>query len=168
MVGSFVHVIAKTKTLTQAPEGRIFETINDPTKAPMADQYNLSKLLNLYCVRELAAQLSASNSPGSKDVIVNCVHPGYCRTGLFGEKGQGFGQVASLKLMGRDCEVGSRTLVDGVLKGRDSHGQYLGECQVKSVSPFVKSEQGGMIQLRVWKELMAKLQRIHPGVLGNI
>lgn len=65
-------------------------------------------------------------------------------------------------------EQGSRTLVDGVCKGPESHGKYLASCRIVEPSPFVLSEEGKKTRDRVWKELSEKLEKIQPGVLASI
>lgn len=49
-----------------------------------------------------------------------------------------------------DCDLYQR--------GTDSHRP----------SPFVRSDEGAKTQRRVWDELNTKLEKIHPGILGNI
>ena len=55
----------------KVPTGQIFTTLNDKSKAKMGDRYNVSKLLAIFVVKQMAAL-----SPvGSSKVIVNCVAP---------------------------------------------------------------------------------------------
>lgn len=37
-----------------------------------------------------------------------------------------------------------------------------------SPSALVRSEEGGRVQKRVYEELSAKLEKIHPGITANI
>lgn len=67
-------------------------------------------------------------------------------------------------VMCRSTEVGSRTLVDAGLKGRESHGKYLSDCQVKPCAPLVEGPEGAEIQRRVWGEVRERLEAIEPGV----
>jgi NAD(P)-dependent dehydrogenase (short-subunit alcohol dehydrogenase family) len=57
---------------SKVPEGQIFATLNDKSKAVMSDRYNVSKLLELYVIKEFAARFPVSSS----GVIVNAVAPG--------------------------------------------------------------------------------------------
>ena len=100
-------------------------------------------------------------------MVVNNVAPGLCRTDLFRNE-QGFGLNMVLRLIGRSSEEGSRTLIHGATGGEETHGQYLSESQVKPASPFVQSKEGYKLQKRVWEELMAKLEKIKPGISGNL
>jgi NAD(P)-dependent dehydrogenase (short-subunit alcohol dehydrogenase family) len=56
----------------KAPTGELFAALNDESKANMSDRYNVSKLLDILIVKQIAS-LSPISSSG---VIVNCVAPG--------------------------------------------------------------------------------------------
>lgn len=70
-------------------------------------------------------------------------------------------------LLARSAEEGSRTLVHATVQGPDTHGQFLSNCEIGFPSPFVLSPEGSKAQDRVWKELVAKLETIQPGVTKN-
>ena len=70
VTGSELYEVAKFKE-SQVPLGQIFATLGNESKANMVDRYNVSKLLAMFVVREIAAK-----SPLSSGVIVNCVAPG--------------------------------------------------------------------------------------------
>ena len=57
----------------KAPAGQIFARLNDEKTAAMADRYNVSKLLEIFVVKQMAAMAPLS----SNNVVVNCVAPGY-------------------------------------------------------------------------------------------
>lgn len=67
-------------------------------------------------------------------------------------------------MLARTTEVGARTLVHGGLQGPQSHGKYLSSCQIAEPSKFVRSQEGRREQERVWRELVAKLEGIKPGI----
>lgn len=71
-------------------------------------------------------------------------------------------------LFARTTEYGSRTLVHAVSQGPESHGQYFSDCAVAERGGLVKSEEGAILQERVWKEVGEQLEKIKPGVLGNL
>ena len=71
VTGSELYEVAKFNE-RKAPAGQLFATLNDKSKASMLDRYNVSKLLAIFVVKQIAA-LSPINSSG---VIVNCVAPG--------------------------------------------------------------------------------------------
>lgn len=64
--------------------------------------------------------------------------------------------------------MGSRTLVAAACAGEESHGQYMTDCKVGEVSPWVTSEKGKVTQERVYEQLMGVLDGIEPGIRKNI
>lgn len=71
VTASELYEVAKFKE-REAPTGQLFETLNDKTKANMSDRYNVSKLLAIFVVKQMAVMSPISSS----GVIVNCVAPG--------------------------------------------------------------------------------------------
>lgn len=71
VTASELYEVAKFKE-REAPTGQLFETLNDKSKAVMSDRYNVSKLLAIFVVKQIAV-LSPTSSSG---IIVNCVAPG--------------------------------------------------------------------------------------------
>lgn len=71
-------------------------------------------------------------------------------------------------LLARTTETGSRTLVLAASGGPETIGQYLSDGTIKQTSDFVRSEEGEETQERVYKELMAILEGIQPGITKNI
>lgn len=64
------------------------------------------------------------------------------------------------KIMCHTTDVGSRTLVDAAVShGPESHGLYLSDQKVATVSPFVVLLEGLDAQKRVWHELARKWRR---------
>jgi hypothetical protein len=68
---SELYEVAKFKE-SQVSTDQIFATLNDKNKANMSDRYNVSKLLGIFVVKQIAAMFPTS----SNGVIVNCVAPG--------------------------------------------------------------------------------------------
>lgn len=161
-VTSFVH------WMTQFPEReeeKIFEALADEKKARMDDRYNLSKLLEMYAVQEIAEQITASSKKGK--VVVNHSNPGWVVTEVMRE-------WTGLKLFifkifrtifARSTEVGSRTTVNAAEGGEETHGQFLDDCTIGERSPLLQDEE---VQKRVWSELAEKLENIQPGILQNL
>jgi len=56
----------------KAPAGQLFATLNNKSKANMRDRYNVSKLLEIFIIKQMAVLFPVSSS----NVIVNCVAPG--------------------------------------------------------------------------------------------
>lgn len=129
------------------------------------DRYNVSKLLEIFVVRELAARM-APNDP----VIVNALNPGFCQTDLFRHAPFPLSYIVSggLRLLGRSSEVGSRTLMSAVAADKQSHGKYMDSCVLRDPSNLVVSKAGEELQRRVYSELMDILEDIQAGVAKNV
>ena len=92
--------------------------------------------------------------------------PGLCHSELSRESGW-FLEVMKF-FLARSTEQGSRTLCNAVEQGEETHGQYLADCKIGKLAPFVKSEEGQKTQKRVWEELNGILEAIEPGVTSNM
>ena len=92
-------------------------------------RYNVSKLLEMYGVQELAALESASPKKGR--VIINHVNPGWVVTEAMREwTGMRLLIFKFFRMIfARTTEVGSRTLVNAAEGGEDTHGQYMDDCR---------------------------------------
>ncbi|KAL8684178.1 MAG: hypothetical protein Q9224_006544 [Gallowayella concinna] len=142
----------------------IFETMNNPKTAMMGERYEVSKLLEVFYGRELAAHMNQSKTPGT--VVFNLANPGFCHSELARE---GDVVVSILKfLLARTTEAGSRNFLAATVAGPESHGAYIDACRVDEVAPLVTSKIGIETQKRIWDELNAKLEKIQPGIVGNI
>ncbi|KAF9735861.1 hypothetical protein PMIN06_010896 [Paraphaeosphaeria minitans] len=165
IVASEVHFWAKFAE-GNAPDGQIFNELN---KKPavlnadnLGDRYEVSKLLEVFGIRAMADRKSAQAVP----VTFNCVNPGLCHSELARDSGIAF---TILKFFfARTTEFGSRTLVHAASSGAESHGHYLSDCRVQLPSEYVLSNEGYVVQNRVWDELTAKLEAIKPGVTANL
>jgi len=141
----------------------IFDTLNERATTDPASIYMVSKLLEIFYCRMLAAHLRDSNKP---IITLNFPSPGFCESELLREAGWGV-SIAKI-FLARTTEVGSRTLVASACADHESHGQYMDTAQVTKPSPFVLSKEGLKTQKRVWDELNAKLEKIQPGILADI
>ncbi|KAK8108350.1 short-chain dehydrogenase reductase family [Apiospora sp. TS-2023a] len=154
---------------TQFPHGHypnIFETLNDKAfaEAHWNDQYPASKLLTIFHVRGLAELHPASSG---YPVTINLANPGFCESGL-SRDAQGMMAVmfGAMKLvLARTTEQGSRTIFHAATQGADTHGQYVDDCRIGEPSEIVTK--GKELQDWLWGELVAKLEKIQPGVTKN-
>jgi retinol dehydrogenase-12 len=92
-------------------------------------RYAISKLLEIFFVRELADRINKSNKP---KIIVNCMTPGACHSD-FDRESKGIKRIvfSFMKfLIARTTEAGSRTLVAGAQAGKESHGKYMADCMI--------------------------------------
>ncbi|KJZ69441.1 hypothetical protein HIM_11170 [Hirsutella minnesotensis 3608] len=142
-------------------EPDIFGALSDKSKANMADRYFLSKLLQLFAVREMA-----SRAGSSYPVVINSLNPGFCHSELAREAGW-YLYIMGL-LFARSTEVGGRMIVAAASGGPELHGKYMSESLVIEPSEFVRSKDGARVQHQVWVELTAKLEKIVPRVTGNL
>jgi NAD(P)-dependent dehydrogenase (short-subunit alcohol dehydrogenase family) len=75
VVSSEAHIFANWVEKT-APEGELFNTMNDEKTASMFNRYPVSKLLEVFAVREIAERTPAERYP----VTLNCLNPGLCHS----------------------------------------------------------------------------------------
>ncbi|PQE32540.1 short-chain dehydrogenase protein [Rutstroemia sp. NJR-2017a WRK4] len=158
VTGSELYESAKFKE-RDVPKGQLFATLADKDKSVMSDRYNVSKLLAIFVVKQLAS-LSPASSSG---VIINCVGPGFCQSEL-GRDYDNFVVRALTKIFARPTEVGARTLVYGASARSESHGQYLPDCKMKETVGLTKGKAGAELQEKVWLELRLKLEAIQEGI----
>lgn len=97
---------------------------------PYQCNYHVSKLLQLYAVRAIAAGTTIK----SPFIILNTVNPGLCCTDLT------HSAVGSTKVVIQvmraavawTAEEGSRALVHAVMTGKESHGVFISVCRLKN------------------------------------
>ena len=94
-------------------------------------RYNLSKLLEMYGVQEIAERITASSKTKGK-VLVNHTNPGWVVSEALREW-TGF-KLLVFKIfrffLARSTEVGSRTTVNAAESGEDTHGYLLDDCTI--------------------------------------
>ena len=175
IIGSMIHVFGPDKQLSSLPANTsVFDALSDEKTADMPSRYPLSKLIGHLVFLQFASHVDNNiNTTSSPDkashqgqVIANLVNPGWCLTSLGRHKPEPFMQRVMAKIFRRTGEMGSRTLVHGVLAGTESNGKYLSECQVKLQSTYVRSEEGKEMSKRLWKEVVERLERVERGVTG--
>ncbi|AEO62030.1 hypothetical protein MYCTH_2312931 [Thermothelomyces thermophilus ATCC 42464] len=150
----------------QRNEPDVLAALNDQGYAGgrhWSEQYPISKLLGIFAVRSIAKEHPADAYP----VTINLVSPGFCHSGLSREA-KGMQRVAfavQKALLARSTERGSWTLLHAGLQGPESHGQYLEDARIVQPSDVVTRNPD--LQDRLWADLKAKLEAIHPGVTAN-
>jgi retinol dehydrogenase-12 len=145
----------------------IFEAVKNDHD--MRLRYYDTKLMQVFAARELARRLKDSRKPL---VVFNMVDPGFCQSGLLREKGwelpvRMMMEVAD-KVLARSSDMGARTYIMAASAGPESHGMYLEDCKLSTPSPFVETEEGKMLQDRIWEELVVILEQAVLGVCENI
>ncbi|KAK4554201.1 hypothetical protein LTR86_008729 [Recurvomyces mirabilis] len=164
-VGSEVYMWAKFQ---EKASDKLFAALNDQDKANMGDRYNVSKLLLLLGVRELSNRSPVSDQ---SPVLISILTPGFCKSTIFRDGGLTAKMMAILNvLLGRETEVGSRTLVDAAcpVHSRSEHGEFLWNCKSTKPTGYVVSAEGQRMQRKFWDELSAKLDTIAPGASANV
>ena len=152
VVGSTIHVFGDDAQLESEEGESILAKLSDKASAKMSSRYTLSKLMVHLCFNEMAAQSKVTEGAASAQAIMNIVNPGWCSTELARSRPKNAGERAAFLIFGRTPEEGSRTLVHAVTAGRQTHGCYLSECQIKGQSTFVQSARGRQISERLWAE----------------
>ncbi|KAK0214683.1 hypothetical protein EDD85DRAFT_917266 [Armillaria nabsnona] len=133
------------------------------TKEVMDHRYHDSKLLNILFARALQLHVTA--------ITINSVTPGLCFSGL-GSDGPAE-QAERLRTRRQEyaftTEEGSRQLVYGAVGSLDDkeklRGKYICMSEVVEESDFVISEDGKIIQDKVWDEMLEIFGRVDPKVL---
>lgn len=151
------------KELKKSGKVNIFDGMNDPKRADMDQRYALTKLVEMYVVREFAAAFPVERT----GVVVNMVAPGLCSTGL-GHDARTWTRiwVAAVRiLLARTAEQGSRTILHGIVAGNTSHGKLLSGCQIKEywIPTWMTNTDGLDVQRQLWKELVIKMEIVLPG-----
>ncbi|KAF2456237.1 putative short-chain dehydrogenase [Lineolata rhizophorae] len=146
------------KGVLEGTEGNIFDALSAKGTTNIAERYPLTKLLQIYAVRQLASLFPVSDT----NVVINAVNPGLCTTELARNAGFIFRlQLGLMKLLlGRTAEEGSRTLLHAAVAGVASHGKYVSDCRIKEdyIPEWIRDESGCLTQRRVWGDLVKTLE----------
>jgi NAD(P)-dependent dehydrogenase (short-subunit alcohol dehydrogenase family) len=165
IVGSDVHYWTKFSE-TEVESDNILQKLSDEnhcTSQVMRNRYFISKLLNVFFVRELTKRLPA-NSP----VIVTVANPGYCKSEL--SRNFPFAlriiDAISKALLARTTEEGSRELVWAAVGGAgrefELRGGYASMANLQEVSDYALSDEGTVVQTRLWDESVEILSNVEP------
>jgi len=129
----------------------------------MGERYRISKLLNIFFVRELTKRLPA-NSP----VIVTAVNPGFCKSQLGRNRSPVYRILGKIlgALLARTTEEGSRQLVWAAVGGAgrefELRGGYVNKANLQEVSDYALSDEGAAVQTRLWDESVEILSGVEP------
>lgn len=140
----------------QEPRGGkgILAWLDDPASfIPGDSRYRLSKLLDLFWTRALAARINPA------DIIVNTLNPGYCSSSF--HRVDPNAEKFSKYLAWSSAE-GAYHLTDAAVLHPDSHGAYLSEQRIRPVPKFVSSDKGKEIQQKLWDETILLFQKECP------
>ncbi|KAK0431559.1 hypothetical protein EV421DRAFT_1742997 [Armillaria borealis] len=129
------------------------------TEEVMKHRYHDSKLFNVLFVRALQDHV-----PSAPAITVNSVNPGLCLSGFLANSGipSDSDDIKVFRKMQEDmaftAEEGSRQLVYGAVGSLDNEeklrGKYIQMSEVVEESDFVISEDGKIVQDKVWEEML--------------
>ncbi|KAF4628887.1 hypothetical protein G7Y89_g9263 [Cudoniella acicularis] len=130
IVASDAHFQASFKEQS-APS--IFTALSQPSHF-QSDRYNVSKLLEILVIRELAPALTSSNN--KPPIILNTLTPGFCHSELtrHAKFPLSFFVMIGKAILARSTEVGSRTLVAAAAAEEETNGTYMADCVVAEPS----------------------------------
>lgn len=166
IVGSAVQLWAKYQPLVDGAQSQrgVLKWLSDEKRWDGDDRYYLSKGIVQMLVTQLARRINEGKEKGKDMVILNCAAPGYCRTELFRDH-ETFPVRLSLKLIGRDADIGARSLVVGAVGekgGIKSHGGYMSEGVSKDPCSWFDTKQGEDIGRMMWDEVLEILGTVKP------
>ncbi|KAK3358222.1 hypothetical protein B0T25DRAFT_178359 [Lasiosphaeria hispida] len=156
-VGSALYDVAK---YPEKYDDDLFAWFKDQRHVNLGNQYNLSKLLQLYGAIKLSSIVDSS-------IVINSMDPCFCKTHL-AEKLGGVKKVL-IKLFevvaARTAEEGSRLVVQAASAGSETHGLYMRAGAVQKYAPIALNEGNSS---HVWEMLCTRLEKLQPGVLENL
>ncbi|KAK8061754.1 short-chain dehydrogenase/reductase family protein [Apiospora phragmitis] len=152
--GRIVIVSSDTAAWAKFPEkdrDPLLPSFDDAAHFNIYDRYGTTKLLGQLFLAELARRVPAATA------VVNCANPGLCHgSGLNRELG--LPVAVFIRLMGRSAAVGARSLVSAAtVQGPRSHGQYVEDCVIRPMAPFVYADEAKVASQRLWRETMDEL-----------
>lgn len=105
-------------------------------------------------------------------VVITMVAPGLCTTGL-GRDARTFTKImheAVRAMMAQTAEVGSRTILHGLLLGEEGHGKLLSGCKIKEswVPTWLTNEEAQKLQKDIWNKLVSRLESVQPGYISQL
>ncbi|KAJ4269377.1 hypothetical protein NW764_014156 [Fusarium oxysporum] len=135
----------------------------------MTSGYTVSKLLEVLAVRHIASLIPVS----STGVVLNLVCPGLCKTDIGRNATDDVKAVAGTMMdqIGRTSEDGSRTLLFAAIAGKDSHGRFTADCEIKddSVIPdWIKGGEAEEGRKRLWNVIANEIELAAPGSIAKV
>ncbi|CAO1626686.1 unnamed protein product [Parajaminaea phylloscopi] len=158
-VGSVMHhksaIGTKAQELTR-PDASVLAHFDDPAQFKPLEVYNDVKFLCAAFFFALAPRLDASR------VVLNMVCPGMVKTGMsdvlpwYMRIPLGVVQF----FVARNVAQGGWLLTHAAIEaGPDTHGVFLADRKDDGVDAFLSSEQGKVLQRRIYDETLAEMRR---------
>ncbi|KAG2095506.1 hypothetical protein BD769DRAFT_1369752 [Suillus cothurnatus] len=170
LVSSLGHYLAEPVLTSSRNWDHVLGTINAEKFGASGryriTRYNLSKMLQVAFVRELAARL-----PSPTPLVITAVDPGLCHSSLQRE----LEKYCLLRIIlafvkwllrARTSEMGSRNLVYAALarNAQDLHGRYMSSCEVVEECDYLLSAEGKAFSERLWWETIGVLSKVDDRV----
>ncbi|KAF7345670.1 hypothetical protein MVEN_01586700 [Mycena venus] len=144
-------------TFAEKHAPNILQTLNNPAKSTLGNRYSVSKLFNLYIVREIARLQQAEG------VVVNVVEPGFCVSDLMREHNyNAFVQFVYTRI-GWSSAKGALNLLYAALKPTPP-GAYVSACKIRRPASWTCDKEGLEVQRRVWHEMVEVWQGVAPEI----
>ncbi|PBK67947.1 short-chain dehydrogenase [Armillaria solidipes] len=172
VVASDVHYWTAIEKDVIASSSGILAKLSDKeycTEEVMKHRYHDSKLFNVLFVRALQQRV-----PTAPAITINSVNPGLCLSGFLANSGipSDSDDAKVLRKMQEEMafttEEGSRQLVYGAVGSLDNEeklrGKYIQMSEVVEESDFVISEDGKIVQDKVWEEMLEILGKFDTKV----
>ncbi|EJT97355.1 NADP-binding protein [Dacryopinax primogenitus] len=140
-------------------------SLNDKKTFSGRERYGLSKLLIILFLRELSQKVS------NDKVVINTVCPGMIKTQLVRSIPWWFVPAMWIwqATSANPIERGAGCYIDAVANvGKESHGQWYQKMKQTPYADVVTGPEGKDIQKRIWDETLRQLEKVSPGVGGNI
>jgi len=157
IVGSGMSYMATFPNRSSVPLIPSFDSVSI-TPWDATERYALSKTVGHYFL----AKLWQLGYVDPNDVIINIVDPGYCKgSGLHRDAHGVIGMVLSVskRLTGRTLDEGAWCYVDAaVVKGKESHGSFVMDWEIKPFANLVYEANSQPIMDRLWEETMKEFE----------
>ncbi|ETS76763.1 hypothetical protein PFICI_12150 [Pestalotiopsis fici W106-1] len=168
IISSETAFMANARTELSKVQSDPLRKMDDEKLADMSARYPFTKLIQVLAARQLASLLPVEQ----RRVVINYVNPGLCKTGLSRHVGivQRLQINMAKNLLGRTAEQGSRNLLYGAVAAKESHGCYVGNCEIEDdrVPDWITDAKGRKTQQRVWDDIAQELEKIEPGCIQRL
>ncbi|KAK5655828.1 hypothetical protein OQA88_5366 [Cercophora sp. LCS_1] len=145
----------------------LFAWFADEKHVDKVNQYNLSKLLQIFTIIRLSALVDTPGTTNPHTLVINSLDPCFCKTGL-GSDLTGplkFFMKVFQAITARTAEEGSRLVVQAASAGRVTHGKYMRCGEVREYHSIAMDARKTD---EVWDSLCRRLEERQPGVLMNL
>ncbi|EUC48519.1 hypothetical protein COCMIDRAFT_87080 [Bipolaris oryzae ATCC 44560] len=146
-------------------EPSVLDYYNKREHRKAQSQYSFSKAFLMYAATKLADEIS------SGDVIVTSVCPGWVQTDI--GRDHFFPGIHILAfpfyfLFMRTPPIGANTVLSGTVQGEKVHGRFWKSDKIQPIPPCLQGPEMNELRMRVWKEIVAALQKDVPNVTRAI